>query len=508
MKQNSAIRISRIKIENFKNVELGEIKISRDSSLFNQEKASSIIALYGQNGSGKTALINALAVLKYCLSGKAIPNEYFDQISIGKEQSRLEFEFELYLDQSPYNVAYGFDLVRKDTDMEENIIRERDLVYNDSNITPSYFNNENYINNILHSTNKSRQSIENELLSISGGSFKRKQDIIKVNSDLNSYLDNFIPFEPKTRYASMIPSKMRGLLLNSLLDSIKARKSFIFSSLIMFKLTNEELSKEEIQQNLEIMNIMQKLAVFGHSKLCVRDNSNLQKTKISIQTGYIRTLKPGSIYPNSYDIDLNKPTTVPEEVFYILQDVASAMNIVLQQIIPGLTMEFKQIDKEFAENDKIQIRLQPVIIRKGIPIPLRDESEGIKKIISVLHILITAYNDQSTTFAVDELDSGIFEFLLGEILDLFESFGKGQLIFTSHNLRPLEVLNKKNIYFTTTNPKKRYIQMSNIETNHNLRLNYYRSIQLGGQKEELYDETDHIEIARAFRNAWWQNDKK
>ena len=32
----------------------------------------------------------------------------------------------------------------------------------------------------------------------------------------------------------------------SYLDSIKARKSFIFSSLIMFKLTNEELSKEEI----------------------------------------------------------------------------------------------------------------------------------------------------------------------------------------------------------------------------------------------------------------------
>lgn len=508
MSQDNAIRISRIKIENFKNVELGEIKISRDSSLFNQTKSASIIALYGQNGSGKTALINALAVLKYCLSGKSIPDEYFDQVSIGQKRSRLEFEFEISLNLKPYNVVYGFDLVRNDTVTEINTVRESDLVYNGRKFVQSYFNEENYIHSILHSANNNRNSIDNEVLSISGGSFKRKQDVIKVNPDLNSKFEDFIPFEPKTRYISMIPNKMRLLLRNSLLDSIKARKSFIFSSLIRFKMTNEELSEEQIEQNLDIMNIVQKLAVFGHSKLCVRDNSNFQKTKISIQTGYTRTLKSGSIYPNSYDVDLYEPTNVPEDVFEILQDVGKAINIVLRQIIPGLTLEFKQIDKEYALNNQVQIKLQPVIIRRGVSIPLKDESEGIKKIISVLHILISAYNDQSTTFAVDELDSGIFEFLLGEILDLFESFGKGQLIFTSHNLRPLEVLNKKNIYFSTTNPKKRYIQMTNIEANHNLRLNYFRSIQLGGQKEELYDETDHIEIARAFRNAWWQYDKK
>lgn len=31
--------------------------------------------------------------------------------------------------------------------------------------------------------------------------------------------------------------------------------------------------------------------------------------------------------------------------------------------------------------------------------------------------------------------------------------GKGQLLFTSHNMRPLEVLDNTNIYFTTTNPE-------------------------------------------------------
>lgn len=42
-------------------------------------------------------------------------------------------------------------------------------------------------------------------------------------------------------------------------------------------------------------------------------------------------------------------------------------------------------------------------------LPLFDcESEGIKKIVSVLQILILMYNEPSVTVAIDELDSGVF----------------------------------------------------------------------------------------------------
>ena len=111
------------------------------------------------------------------------------------------------------------------------------------------------------------------------------------------------------------------------------------------------------------------------------------------------------------------------------------------------------------------------------------------------------YNNESICVVVDELDSGIYEFLLGEMLAVIEKGGKGQLIFTSHNLRPLELLNKDAIYFTTTNLKNRYIRFSNVKKNNNLRSLYIRSINLGGQKEELYNETDSDEIRRAFRMA-------
>ena len=116
-------------------------------------------------------------------------------------------------------------------------------------------------------------------------------------------------------------------------------------------------------------------------------------------------------------------------------------------------------------------------------------------------LLIVVYNKASITVAIDEIDSGVFEYLLGELLRIISEKGKGQLIFTSHNLRPLETLDRGFIAFTTTNPDNRYIRLSNVKTNNNLRDFYYRDIVLGEQSEEIYEPTNNYEIAFAFREA-------
>lgn len=43
--------------------------------------------------------------------------------------------------------------------------------------------------------------------------------------------------------------------------------------------------------------------------------------------------------------------------------------------------------------------------------------------------------------------------------------------------------------------------MKNVKGSNNLRSMYIRSITLGGQDELIYEETDSLEIARAFRKA-------
>ena len=138
-----------------------------------------------------------------------------------------------------------------------------------------------------------------------------------------------------------------------------------------------------------------------------------------------------------------------------------------------------------------------MVVDPKLPIKIRM----LFLVISILQLLIVVYNNDSITVAVDELDSGVFEYLLGELLRIISEKGKGQLIFTSHNLRPLETLDKGFIAFTTTNKENRYIRMSNIKTNNNLRDFYYRDIVLGEQDEPVYEPTNNYEIAFAFREA-------
>ena len=73
--------------------------------------------------------------------------------------------------------------------------------------------------------------------------------------------------------------------------------------------------------------------------------------------------------------------------------------------------------------------------------------------------------------------------------------------FTSHNLRPLEILENNSLIYTTVNPENCYIKSTYIKNTKNTRLSYLRTIKLGGQKEKLYNETNIYEIDLAMRRA-------
>ena len=143
-----------------------------------------------------------------------------------------------------------------------------------------------------------------------------------------------------------------------------------------------------------------------------------------------------------------------------------------------------------------------VSLKNRRAIPLKYESDGIKKIIAVLHLLICVYNQRSVTVAIDELDSGVFEYLLGELLKILSEGGRGQLIFTSHNLRALETLDPACVAFTTTDPTNRYAGYQEDGEIVNLRDVYYRNLVLGADEaQKLYNPTDNGRIAFAMRKA-------
>ena len=106
------------------------------------------------------------------------------------------------------------------------------------------------------------------------------------------------------------------------------------------------------------------------------------------------------------------------------------------------------------------------------------------------------------TVAIDELDSGVFEYLLGELLKVLSQGGRGQLIFTSHNLRALETLDPVCVAFTTADPKNRYVTYQSDGEAENLRDVYYRHLILGtDETQRLYEPTNTGRIAFAMREA-------
>ena len=89
------VRIQKAVLENFKSVNYGEITFDCGRHFVPYDTKSDILGIYGQNGSGKTSLIEALSILDAAMCGAKIPDIYSECIEKGKEKAHLEFTFDL-----------------------------------------------------------------------------------------------------------------------------------------------------------------------------------------------------------------------------------------------------------------------------------------------------------------------------------------------------------------------------------------------------------------------------
>ena len=113
----SVVKIRRIHINNIKNVKSGEIL----SSFYNTnqfEMSSEVIGIYGQNGSGKTALINALYILK-CVMGCDMDKDSFNEdiyplINSESKVATLSFDFVIQKETKQFDAYYEFKIEKKD----------------------------------------------------------------------------------------------------------------------------------------------------------------------------------------------------------------------------------------------------------------------------------------------------------------------------------------------------------------------------------------------------------
>lgn len=464
---DAVVRIESIELRNFKNVEYGHLDFV-DSKKGLQ---ASILGVYGQNGSGKTALIDALDLLKLSLTGRTVPSRFGDYINVGSEHATLKYGFQIHCKGKNYTCHAFYEIsLRRELDKAE---------HNTDQLSCE----ENY-----------KVVLFDEVLSCSyecDGKKVRLSPVIDTRTPNDDVL--FLPAKKSQVIIGKDKETFTSLLVAKRLARATSR-SYIFSRELL------NVIRHNCQDNAYHL-LIESLVLFGNYQLFVINTTNTGLISLNALPLTFNLAESGKAAIGNILINLNAPSVILENELDIVRKVISRMNVVLQQLIPGLTISVKDMGAQLFSNGTPGHRIQLMSNKNSKEIPLQYESEGIKKLVSVLQLLIVVYNHPSITVAIDELDSGVFEYLLGEILRILAEKGKGQLIFTSHNLRPLETLDKCFIAFTTTNPKKRYIRMSNVKATNNLRDFYYRDIVLGEQSESMYELTNNSEIAMAFREA-------
>lgn len=472
-------RLQKITIDNLKNVGHGEIRFScnmHDDIFGNQ---SDILGIYGQNGSGKTTLIFAIDVLHQLLSGRRLWKDMDRFVRIGEKSSMIEYDISLESETyGRFLVRYFVELKRKN---KEDFTPDIDVFNEDNDLTES-------------PVFVSREILQYKC--VNGEKGNRYNGIIEY-----SYEDTLTNvFGPDIRYKDFI-SKDKALA-----DELRYLKSAVYKSGSSFIFSTARIKNIRKRQGFseELVYIMDSIQIFGVAKLFVLSNVQASIVNANIvlpMSFYWWNDENYSLEYMNVRIKLTDETNVPQDIYDMIQKRFMVIDSVIARIIPNMSLKVANRGTRINEKGETFVIIELLSMREEKEVPLRYESDGIKKLIYILYSLIEMYNDDSVTIAIDELDSGVFEYLLGEILSVLQENAKGQLVFTSHNLRALEVLDKKNVMFSTSNEDNRYIRFKNVKSSNNLRDVYYQDILLGGQDECIYEPTSQSAIRRAFRKA-------
>lgn len=450
MNSQLMVRLVSCTLDGIKNVLHGEVSMphSLKGGDVYQDTAE-LLGIYGQNGSGKTSVVDAMACVQVLMSGRALQKEKIYLVTQGREKGHIECVFALRFEELRYRVRYSVTLSTIDDELK--IVEER-LEYQPARLRARY-----------------RSVAEYEISSP------------PVDST----------FLPEMVYRSLI-TKLKDKRDSLTLAKRKAyddAKSYIF---------NDE-TYEIFQEGMDVerAGILRVMRWFAQKNLTIieRQHSGL----LSLNLLPLSTM---SKYGHGHvPMLLDAPNVMPLPMYEKLKALTLQLNGVLNSIIPGLSVDVYELGTKLTEQGIEVMRFELVSVRGNVKIPLRYESEGVRKILSILGSMIDVYNNPSACLIVDELDAGIFEYLLGELLKVIQESGKGQLIFTSHNLRPLEMLSKESVLFSTTNPMNRYIRFTGIKANNNLRNCYICEINLQEQAEQVYCSTNTSSMNRAFFRA-------
>ncbi len=365
---------------------------------FNPEKYR-IKAIYGENGSGKSALMTAVKIYQDLLIQDNYLNESNTQAFlheiINKVTQKFRFSCEFIVDVESAKIVYQYtvEIGKSENDFYE--IQYECLKTK----------NGNYVNNkykTVFEVDKGRiielccEEAEKERI------IQQSMNLLSRYSLMTLYMKNDNEKEKeadKKFLIHMILSLTFAVIINVYIGEEDAHEIYFLRK----KLQKSDVEHQILKGGLlEIAKSLNAFASVNERTIDKKRFKNYEK-RVSQLTQFIKIFKPDLV---SIDIDAKE---IGEQY----------------QCDLNLNYGDYSINKEF-------------------------ESTGIKKLIRLFDCFVAA----STTgiVFVDEMDSNLNDVYLCKLIEYFMYYGKGQLCFTTHNLDPMSVLkeNKNSIDFLSS----------------------------------------------------------
>lgn len=359
-----------------------------------------IKAIYGENGSGKTAVITAVKVLKELLlnpsylADSTTQRSLYEIINKKKQSGYIEFEFLEDIAERRIIGRYRISFqVGKDG---RTFISSESFDIKNGNHSKNKYKNVFYVDkgNIINSVGST------DFLEMAK---KKTANLLLQKPFVHCVLKDMHPDLKKQHFRLLLELLLPMFLVANLyvyLDEADFHDDFFFIE--SYRSIEQSGSDTFVK---EMMDLFKKhaLTVRSDEQRVLKNDYEVYKNNINRLCLFLKIFKP-----ELKDIEIDRRED--KEVYWC-----------------RLKMRYEEyvLDQEF-------------------------ESRGIKKLIKLFDYLDVA--SSGGIVFIDELDSNINDVFLDKVIEYLMYYGKGQLCFTSHNLSPMSVLryNKNSIDFISS----------------------------------------------------------
>ena len=369
-------------------------------------------AIYGTNGEGKSAIVHAMDIYRRTV----IDDDY-----LTVESSKGALSEIINKKSKKASVALRFHCFYEKT----NTSKRTDIVFK-------------HVINYFVADKDGKVYIESEELSMNPtplSDYQSYADIFKTSNGEIIYLNKGV-------FGCFIETIKKGAM--NLVD----KKSFLNCAISSMPFENfkDKEKKEFAERILVILFSALSLSFSTSVYLDEKDSHTLSVDKIKEYSKMMQKNDPSSNKPlndfNTIAID-NETDKIDERNLEEYEKQIKRITKFIKVFKP----ELKEIKVDYDPiGDKKLICKKIFIYEDGNKVSSEYESSGIKKLMKLFPILNIL--ERGGIAFIDEFDSNIHDVYLCKLIEYVVFYTKGQLVFTTHNLGPMEILDKTNLKHT------------------------------------------------------------